>query len=98
MMKYLICKKEDFQKFTSLAGRTKQQMSTDEQIRQFNLEMEETRKKNEQINAAGAWEVGPVLTIPEDDIKKLNENILILYNSYLCFFKLNMPFCSRIRY
>lgn len=75
MMHYLIAEEKDFQTFTSLVSKTKQDLSSEEQIKELNSQLSEIRKKNKQISPAGVWDSGPQLSIPESDSKKLTEQV-----------------------
>jgi hypothetical protein len=75
MMHYLIAEEKDFQTFTSLVSKTKQDLSSEEQIKEFNSQLSEIKKKNKQISPAGVWDSGPQLSIPENDSKKLTEQV-----------------------
>jgi hypothetical protein len=82
MIKYLIAKEEDFQKFTSIVSRTKDKMNSQQQIEEYNKEIEQIKKNNIKINPAGSWPTGPSLSIPDGDVKKLTEQAEIVTENY----------------
>jgi hypothetical protein len=58
MIKYLIAKQEDVQKFTSIISRPKNSMSSKEQIDAYNREIDSIRQNNAKMAAGGGFPAG----------------------------------------
>jgi len=75
LIRYLIAKNEDVQKFTSIISRPKNLMSSEEQIKNFQNEIEIIKNNNIRLTGATGFTSGPSFATSNQTQETLSKNI-----------------------
>lgn len=75
LIRYLIAKNEDVQKFTSIISRPKNLMTSEEQIKNFQTEIETIKNNNIRLTGATGFPSGPTFATDNQTPENLSKNI-----------------------